>query len=54
MVREKDRQALKSFDESNDSLILVPAVLRLGTEAPTQLPHRKECHFGKKSDCQYF
>lgn len=54
MVQEKDRQALKSFDECNDSLILDPAVLRLGTEAPTQLPHRKECHFGKKGDGQYF
>ena len=54
MVREKDRQALKAFDEYNDSLILDPAVLRLGTEAPTQLPHCTECHFGKKGDGQYF
>jgi hypothetical protein len=51
---EKDRQALKSFREYNDSLILDPVVLRLGTEGPTQLPQRKERHFGKKGDGQYF
>ena len=53
-LREKDRQALKSFDEYGDSLILDPAVLRPGTEASTQLPHRKEREFGKKGDGQYF
>jgi hypothetical protein len=54
MVAGKHRQALKSFDEYNDSLILDPALLRFGTEAPTQLPHGKECHFSKKGDGQYF